>query len=81
MYNIHVQSLAPGTVDCTTLLQEMMHTDLVAVVLVPHLKQLALDGTAPFASVSFEFPLRDHLQLCRQSFCFRVHPSNEKIEL
>jgi hypothetical protein len=37
--------------------------------------------TAPFASVSFEFPLGDHLHLCRQSFCFRVHQSNEKIEL
>ena len=44
-------------VDCTTLLQEMMCADLVAVVLLPHLKQLALDSTAPFASVSFELPL------------------------
>jgi molybdopterin biosynthesis enzyme len=44
----------PGTIDCSTLLQEMMHTDLVAVVLVPHLKQLALDGTALFASPHFE---------------------------
>ena len=34
-----------------------MCADLVAVVLLPHLKQLALDGTAPFASVSFELPL------------------------
>ena len=58
-----------------------MHADLVAVVLLPHLKQLALDGTAPFASVSFEFPLGDLLHLCRQSFCFRVHQSNEKIKL
>ena len=81
IYNIHVQNLAPGTVDCTTLLQEMMRTDLVAVVLLQHMKQLALDGTAPFASVSFEFPLGDHLHLCRQSFCFRVHQNNEKIEL
>jgi hypothetical protein len=30
----------------------MMRADLVAVVLLPHLKQLALDGTAPFASVT-----------------------------
>ena len=66
------------------LLQEMMRADLVDVVLLPHLKQLALDGTAPFASVSFEFPFGDHLHLCRQSFCFIVHQSyfsNEKIEL
>ena len=32
IYDIHVQNLAPGTVDCTTLLQEMMRADLVAVV-------------------------------------------------
>jgi hypothetical protein len=49
-------------------------------VLLQHLKQLALDGTAPFAYASFEFPLVDHLHLCRQSFCFRVHQSNEPIK-
>jgi hypothetical protein len=58
-----------------------MRADLVAVVLLPHLKQLALDGTAPFASVSFEFPLGDHLHLCRQSFCFRVMRKNCRFPL
>jgi hypothetical protein len=45
----------------------MMRADLVAVVLLPHLKQLALDGAAPFASVSFEFPLGDHLHLTKSA--------------
>ena len=84
MYNIYYTCSKSSTRD-----RRLHHTssgddarsDLVAVVLLPHLKLRALDGTAPLASVSFEFPLGDHLHLWRQSFCFRIHQSNEKIEL
>jgi hypothetical protein len=59
-----------------------MRPDLVAVVLLPHaLETTGSEGTASFASVSFGIPLGDHLHLRRQSFCFRVHQSNDKIEL